>query len=598
MWHYSPPLRDWRFVIDDVLQAPAAWAAMPALAHCDADTAALVLAEAGKFTAEVLAPLNGPGDVQGCQWTAGEVRTPDGYAQAYQAFVDGGWPALAAPEDAGGQGLPHLLNAALNEMLASANHGWTMYPGLLQGAMDCLYAHATGTLRERYLPKVVSGEWLSTMCLTEPQAGSDLGLIRTRAVPLPGTAGSAEPAYALSGTKIFISGGEHDLTPNIVHLVLARLDDPAHGPAPVGTRGLTLFVCPKLLPDGSRNGVHCDGIEHKMGIKGSATCVMRFDGATGWMLGEPHRGLAAMFLMMNSARLHVGLQGLGHLEVATQNALRYAQERLQSRAPARPAAVPAAGVDPLSFHPAVRRTLWRLKARTEAGRVLTAWAAQALDEQHGHTDAAVRDDAGHRAALLTPVIKALLTDLGHHGADEALGVWGGHGYLRDWGIEQVVRDSRVSMIYEGTNQIQAQDLLLRKVLVDGGARLASLLAWASARCEGSVHAPAARNSLQLVGGAATQLKADAANDGELPFRAADAWLMALGEALLACAWARMDAVATQALAAGEGDASLLQAKQATARFQFTHLAGEVPRWLSEVAAARHPIEFLPDAVAG
>ena len=366
MWHYEPPLRDMRFVIDEVLQAPVAWAAMPAFDGLDADTAAEVLAQAGRFAAEVLAPLNGPGDLAGCSWRDGEVGTPPGYRAAYEAFVAGGWPALACDPECGGQGLPQLLNAALYEMLAAANHAWTMYPGLLHGAYECLHAHAHAgsELRERYLPKVTSGEWLSTMCLTEAHAGSDLGLLRTRAEPL------ADGSYAVSGQKIFISGGEHDLTDNIVHLVLARLNG-----APPGTKGLSLLLVPKILPDGTRNAVHCDSIEKKMGLKGSATCTMRFEQAKGWLLGEPNRGLAAMFLMMNAARLHVGLQGLGHLEVSTQNALRYAAERAQSRAPQRPEGEPAAEVDAIILHPAIRRTLWTLQARTEGGRVLAYWAA-------------------------------------------------------------------------------------------------------------------------------------------------------------------------------------------------------------------------------
>jgi alkylation response protein AidB-like acyl-CoA dehydrogenase len=483
MWHYEPPLRDLRFVIDEVLQAPSAWLDMAGFEDLDADMAAEVLSQAGRFASQVLAPLNGPGDLAACQWDGAAVTTPPGFPAAYQAFVDGGWPALACDPRCGGQGLPQLLNAALYEMLAAANHAWTMYPGLLHGAYECLHAHATGYLRDEVLPKLTRGQWLSTMCLTEAHAGSDLGLLRTRAVP------QADGLYALSGSKIFISGGEHDLSDNIIHLVLARLQDPAQGPAPAGTKGLSLFVCPKVLPDGQRNAVFCDGIETKMGLKGSATCVMRFDAAQAWLLGEAHRGLPAMFLMMNAARLHVGLQGLGHLEVATQNALRYAQERRQSRAPVRPPRAAAgdatSGADPIAWHPAVRRTLWTLKARTEGARVLAAWTAHALDLQAAAADPAQRAAAAERASLLTPVIKALLTDLGHHGADQALGVWGGHGYLHDWGIEQVVRDSRVAMIYEGSNEIQAIDLLLRKLMPAAGRqRFAELLGWADAQCEG------------------------------------------------------------------------------------------------------------------
>lgn len=584
MWHYAPPLRDMRFVIDEVLEAPRLWATMPAFDGLDAGTAAEVLAQAGRFAAEVLAPLNGPGDAVGCRWQDGEVRTPPGYREAYQAFVDGGWPALACDPACGGQGLPQLLNAALYEMLAAANHGWTMYPGLLHGAYEVLHAHATPELRERYLEPVTSGRWLSTMCLTEPHAGSDLGLLRTRAEP------QADGSVAVTGQKIFISGGEHDLTDNIVHLVLARLAG-----APAGTKGLSLLLVPKWLPDGQRNAVHCDAIEHKMGLKGSATCTMRFESATGWLLGEPHRGLAAMFLMMNAARLHVGLQGLGHLEVATQNAVRYAAERAQSRAPRRPEGASAAPADVIAWHPAVRRTLWTLQARTEGARVLAYWAAQALDEAAAHPDAAVRAAAGERASLLTPVVKSLLTELGHTGADLALGVWGGHGYIRESGIEQVVRDSRVAMIYEGTNEIQAIDLLLRKVLPDGGQRLNALLDWAGAQAEGAPQAQRLRLGLQAVRECAQSLVQGMAADPEWPYRAADDFLAALGEALLACAWARSEVAARNALAHGATDEVFYRAKLQRARFQADYLGGELPRRLAGVERARAELPFLPEA---
>ncbi|HSI60223.1 MAG TPA: acyl-CoA dehydrogenase family protein [Ideonella sp.] len=588
MWQYHPPLRDMRFVIDEVLGAPAAWQQMGAFDGLDSDTAQQVLAEAGRFASEVLAPLNGPGDLEGCHWQGGEVTTPQGFKQAYQAFVEGGWPALACDPACGGQGLPQLLNAALYEMLAAANHGWTMYPGLLHGAYECLHAHAGGELRERYLAKLTSGEWLSTMCLTEAHAGSDLGLLRSRAVPQP------DGSFAVTGNKIFISGGEHDLSDNIVHLVLARLQDPEKGPAPVGTKGLSLLLVPKLLPDGRRNTLRCDGIEKKMGLKGSATCVMNFEAATGWLIGEPHRGLAAMFLMMNAARLHVGLQGLGHLEAATQNALRYAAERLQSRAPRRPEGAPAGGADAIALHPAVRRTLWTLKARTEGARVLAYWAAQALDEQAAHPDPPASQAAGDRASLLTPVIKALLTELGHLGADAALGIWGGHGYVHDYGIEQVVRDSRVSMIYEGSNEIQAIDLLLRKLLPDGGERFEQLLSWAAEQAQGSPHSAAAQQGLQAVHSAFHALQAEAAADPELAYRAADALLRALGEALLACAWARADAVAAAALAQpGGADSGFYEAKRELAAYQFAHLGVELQHRLNEIAVARAPLPFLP-----
>lgn len=475
-WSYEAPLRDMHFVMADVLDAPAAWAACPAHADLDIDTADAVLEQAARFASEQLQPLNGPGDVAGCSLHAdGRVTTPPGFAAAYQSFVEAGWPALAAEPEWGGQGLPLLLDGAMREMLDACNHAWTMYPDLLHGAVETIAAHANADLQQRYLPKLVSGEWLAAMALTEPQAGSDLGLVRTRAEPQP------DGSLRVSGNKIFISGGAHDLTPNVVHLVLCRLPDAAPG-----TRGLSLALVPQVLPDGGRNAMHCDGIEKKMGIKGSATCAMRYDGAIGWLVGEAGRGLAAMFVMMNSARLHVSLQGLGHAEMAAQNALRYAQERQQLRAVKRPEGT-AAPADPIALHPAMRHVLLRLQAQVEAGRVIAGRAAVALDLAAHHPDADTRAAAQTRAALLTPLLKAQLTRLGFEGASSALQVFGGYGYVHEYGIEQSVRDARIAMIYEGTNEIQAIDLVQRKLLGDRGAGFDALLAECCAEvaaCEG------------------------------------------------------------------------------------------------------------------
>ena len=542
MWHYIAPLRDMRFVIEQVLQAPASWAECPAFADCDVDTSRQVLEEAARFASEVLAPTNSPGDLEGCTLEAGAVRTPAGYREAYRAFVEGGWPALACDPAYGGQGLPQLVDAALREMLVATNHAWTMYPDLLHGAYESIKAHASDELRARYLSKIVSGEWLAAMALTEPQAGSDLGLVRTKAEPQP------DGSLLVSGSKIFISGGEHDLTDNIVHLVLCRLTGSPD--APPGTRGLSLALVPKLLPDGTRNAMHCDGIEKKMGIKGSATCAMRYDGATGWLIGEPNRGLAAMFLMMNSARLHVGLQGLGHQEMATQNALRYARERVQMKAPVKPnangaAARSASGADPIALHPAMRRTVLRLQALTEGQRVIAYRAAQLIDEAEHHADADRRARAAGLASLLTPVVKAFLTHHGFHGASAALQVFGGYGYVHEYGVEQSVRDSRIAMIYEGTNEIQAIDLLLRKVLGgDGAQALETLLADLEdeAQCcadaaELAPFAQALRRQCGLAREATAALRAGQAEDREWPYRCADDYLMGLGYTLLAWAWA-------------------------------------------------------------
>lgn len=556
MWHYRPPLADMRFVIEQVLDAPARWATGES--GLDADTAAQVLEEAGRFAAEVLQPVNAEGDTQGCRWEAGQVSVPAGYRNAYRQFVEGGWPALACDPAWGGQGLPQLVNMALYEMLNSASHAWTMYPGLAHGAYECLKAHGSPELQQRYLEKIVSGEWLATMCLTEAHAGSDLGLLRTRAEPQP------DGSVRITGNKIFISGGEHDLTGNIVHLVLCRLPD-----APPGSKDLSLALVPKLLPDGS------------------ATCTLSFEAATGWLIGEPHRGLAAMFVMMNAARLQVAMQGLGHLEMATQNALRYAFERVQMRAAQRPEGAAAASADPIAFHPAMRRTLWKLQAHTEGSRVLAYWCAMLLDEP----------DAQSHVALLTPVLKSLLTRLGFEGASDALQVWGGHGYLHDWGIEQSVRDARIALIYEGTNEIQAVDLLQRKVLGDGGAALNKLLdelaqevPLCAERSTTAEAGTALQQQLQTVRQATAALVEGHAEDPEWPQRVAGDYLDGVGHALLAWAWARS---ARAALA--QPDERLREHKLAIARHGREWLLPEAGACWQRVLARNAALPWLDES---
>jgi alkylation response protein AidB-like acyl-CoA dehydrogenase len=527
---YQPRTEDSAFLLLQVLNASEQLQGLPPFAEIDAGLMQQVVEEAGKFAGDVVAPLNRSGDETGCRFEAGRVTTPPGFRQAYQSFWQAGWPALAcAPED-GGQGLPAVLEAVLYEMLSAANHGWTMAPGLLHGAYECLRHHGSDELKQRYLSKIASGEWLATMCLTEPQAGSDLGLVRTRAVQ------QADGSFQLSGTKIFISGGEHDLSDNIVHLVLARLPD-----APAGPKGLSLFLAPKLLPDGSGNPVFCERIEEKMGLHGSPTCVMRFDEATGWLVGEPNRGLGAMFVMMNAARLHVGLQGIGLLEAAWQKAHAYAQERRQMRAPG------ASSTSLISEHPAIQRILDTQRAWIDGGRVLAYRTAIELDLARHHPDADRREAAQRWCSLVTPVLKAALTHQAFHGASECLQVFGGHGYVREWGIEQIVRDSRVAMIYEGTNEIQAIDLLVRKVLPDGGVALSALLQELGEGLDASqaTHANVLRCFTELR--ALSSELAQAAPAGpELPFWVAGDYLRAVTLALLAWAWVRIEAAtATQ-----------------------------------------------------
>jgi alkylation response protein AidB-like acyl-CoA dehydrogenase len=533
---YQAPLADINFIVHDVLQAPAQLQALMPYADTDADLMHQVLDEAGKFVSEVIAPLNRDGDEIGCRFDAGTVTTPPGFKDAYQAFWQAGWPALAsAPED-GGQGLPAMLEAVLYEMLSGANHGWTMAPGLLHGAYECLKHHGSDELKSTYLEKIATGEWLATMCLTEPHAGSDLGLARAKAIP------QADGTYLISGTKIFISGGEHDLSDNIVHLVLARLPE-----APPGPKGLSLFLVPKLYTDGSRSAVHCERIEEKMGLHGSPTCVMRFDDASGWIVGAPGKGLNAMFVMMNAARLHVALQGIGLLEAAWQKADAYSKERRQMRAPGRGKS--AAQADLIADHPAMRRVLATQRAWIDGGRVLAYRTALELDLLKHHPDAARKAAAQVWCSLVTPVIKSAFTHQAFHGGSDCLQVFGGHGYVREWGIEQIVRDARVAMIYEGTNEIQAIDLLVRKVLPDGGESLATMLNALCAELDANgVAHPTLRAQVNALCAVTISLVVAAKDQPELPYWVAEDFLRAVVVILLAWAWHKIEATATSAAA--------------------------------------------------
>lgn len=452
---YKAPLRDMQFLMHEVFKA-GDLATLKGYEEATPEMMDSILEEGAKLCEEVFFPLNQSGDAEGCVFNNGSVKTPKGFKEAYDTFTQGGWMGLSCSKEWGGQGLPLLLNFLLDEMVCSANLSLGMYPGLSHGAYNAIEKHGSVELKTRYLPKMVTGEWSGTMCLTEPHCGTDLGLIKTRALP------REDGSYAISGTKIFISAGEHDLTENIIHLVLAKLPD-----APSGTRGISLFLVPKFLvkEDGSlgaRNGAVCSGIEHKMGIKASSTCVMAFEGATGWLLGEPNKGMKAMFTMMNEARLAVGLQGLGIAEVAYQNALTYAKERLQMRGLKGPV-FPDKPADPIIVHPDVRRMLLTMKSITEGARALAVWVGMQLDVEARHDDAQKREEAGELVALMTPIIKALMTDHGFNAANLAVQIYGGHGYIREYGMEQLVRDARITQIYEGTNGIQALDLVGRKM---------------------------------------------------------------------------------------------------------------------------------------
>ena len=466
---YTPPLRDMQFLLHEVNQAVDQLRTMPRFADLDADTCNAVMEEAGKFTSTVTAPLNLSGDAEGCTLdkTNHSVTTPKGFKQAYAQFCEGGWPSLTCDPDYGGQGLPATLGTCVGEMLNASNQAWAMYYGLSHGAYEAIHAHGSDAQKQTFLPKLTSGEWTGTMCLTEPHCGTDLGLLRTKAEPQP------DGSYKLTGSKIFISAGEHDFAPNIVHLVLARLPD-----APKGSKGISLFVVPKfnVNADGSlgdRNPIFCTGIEHKMGIHGNATCQMSLDGAVGTMVGQPNKGLMAMFVMMNAARLGVGNQGLGQTEVAYQNALAYAKERLQMRSLSGPKA-PDQPADPIIVHPDVRKMLLTAKAYAEGGRALALHCALLIDKARHHPDAAVQAESEEMVALLTPIVKAFLTDNGVTAANACLQVYGGHGFIHETGAEQFARDARINPIYEGTNTVQALDLLGRKVLGNQGATLRKL----------------------------------------------------------------------------------------------------------------------------
>jgi len=587
---YNPPLRDMQFVLHELLDVRSALQAMPKHADVDADTINAVLEEGGKFAAEVVFPLNISGDAQGCKLDRDthEVTPPDGFKAAYDQYIAGGWPALSCDPEYGGQGLPFVVNQCFYEMLNSSNQAWTMYPGLSHGAYECLHAHGTPEQKATYLPKLTSGEWTGTMCLTEPHCGTDLGLLRTKAEPqLDGT-------YRITGQKIFISAGEHNLVPNIVHLVLARLPD-----APPGSKGISLFLVPKfhVNADGSlgeRNGIYCGGLEHKMGIHANATCQMVLDGAVGTLVGQPHKGLAAMFVMMNAARLGVGNQSLGLTEVAYQNALAYAKDRVQMRslsgvkAPGKPA-------DPIIVHPDVRRMLLTAKAYAEGGRALACYGALLLDQELNHPDEARRKEAAEELALLTPIIKAFITDNGFDAAVQCQQVYGGHGFIKEWGMEQFVRDARINMIYEGTNTIQSLDLLGRKVLGNNGASLKKF----GAQVEAFIRAEMANEAmgefvkpLADLGQKITQLTGEIGmkamgNADEVGAAAVD-YLRVVGHMVYGYFWARMAKVALEKIAQAEEEAQrpdpFYLGKVQTARFYFTRLMPETSSLMRRIRA--------------
>jgi len=595
MPQYTPPLRDMQFVLHELLGAVDELKMCPRHADIDADTVNAVLEEAGKFAAEVIAPINSSGDAEGCvlDKATHEVRTPKGFKQAYAQYVEGGWPSLSCDPEYGGQGLPVVLNQCLYEMMNSANQAWTMYPGLSHGAYEALHAHGTPEQKATFLPKLTSGEWTGTMCLTEPHCGTDLGLLRSKAEPQP------DGTYRITGTKIFISAGEHDMAANIIHLVLARLPD-----APAGSKGISLFVVPKYLvgADGSvgaRNGITCTALEHKMGIHANATCQLNLDGAVGTLVGQPHKGLNAMFVMMNAARLGVGNQSLGLTEVAYQNAVAYAKDRIQMRALSGPKA-PDQPADPIIVHPDVRKMLLTARAYAEGGRAFAIYAALLIDKELSSDDEDERKEAADLVALLTPIIKAFLTDNGWIATSHCMQVFGGHGYIHGAGMEQFVRDARINMIYEGTNTVQSLDLLGRKVLADNGAKLKKFgkLVQQFVEDEGTNEAMQEFvNPLADLGDKVTKLTMEIGmkamgNADEVGAAAVD-YLRVAGHLVFAYFWARMAKLALEKKDSGD---PFYTAKLHTARFYFAKLLPETAGLIRSCRAGLQPLMAMDEAL--
>jgi alkylation response protein AidB-like acyl-CoA dehydrogenase len=587
---YTPPIRDMQFVMHEVLNVADEYKAMPAHADVDVATINAILEEGGKFAAEVTFPLNMAGDEQGCvlDKNTHEVTTPKGFKEAYHKYVEGGWPALSCDPEYGGQGLPIVVNQCFYEMLNSANQAWTMYPGLTHGAYEALHAHGTPEQKQTYLPKLTSGEWTGTMCLTEPHCGTDLGMLRTKAEP------QSDGTYKLTGSKIFISAGEHDMVANIVHLVLARLPD-----APKGSKGISLFVVPKYNVNkdgtlGARNSIYCTGLEHKMGIHGNATAQITLEGAVGTMVGEPNKGLQAMFVMMNAARIGVGMQSLGLTEVAYQNALAYAKDRIQGRSLSGPKSKDQPA-DPIIVHPDVRKMLLTAKAYAEGGRALALYCALLIDRELKHPDEKVRKEAEELVALLTPIVKAFTTDNGWIATSACMQVFGGHGYIKESGVEQFVRDSRINMIYEGTNTIQSLDLLGRKVLGNNGATLKKFGKLVAQLVEEEgVNEKMAEfiNPIAYLGDQMTKFTTEIGfkgfqNPDEVGAAAVD-YLRVAGHLVFGYFWARMAQVAVREIAAGNTD-PFYQAKLQTARFYFAKLFPETATLMRTARAGAKPL---------
>ncbi len=583
MPEYKAPLRDIHFVMNDLLDIRSHYQKISGGDQASEDIIDAILEECAKFAENELSPLNRIGDKEGCHFDSGVVTTPAGFVEAYKLFVEGGWPSMSHEEDYGGQGLPISLSTPISEMLSTANWSWNMYSGLSHGAMDTLSSHGTEQQKQHYLTKLISGEWTGTMCLTESHCGTDLGLLRTQAEP------QQDGSYLVSGTKIFISAGEHDMAENIVHIVIARLPD-----SPKGTKGISLFIVPKFNLDemgnkADRNNVNCGSLEHKMGIHGNATCVLNFDAARGFLIGEVNRGLNCMFTFMNSARLGTAMQGLASSELAFQGALSYAKERLQMRSLSG-VKNPDGPADPIIVHADVRRMLLTQKVFAEGGRMLLYYAAQLLDIANRSADQAVRSEANSKLAFLTPIAKAFLTETGFESANHGVQVFGGHGYIKESGMEQIVRDSRISMLYEGTTGIQALDLLARKVLGTKGESLKVFIHEVSEFCMQNADNDAVSELIKplkeilVEWGELTQTVGESAakNADEIGAASVD-YLMYSGYIVLAYFWARAAVVASHKIKDESDPTKFYSAKITSARFYFARI---LPRTLGLKASIR------------